>query len=80
MLRVLFDLLWTGDQTHIAPAFPTPALRKKTRRNGAPAVLVDADKIKNLGYPAPSQPFRMLTASGQLAYSTTQCLQNPCQG
>ncbi len=30
------NLLWTGDERHVTPAFPTPALRKKTRRTGHP--------------------------------------------
>jgi hypothetical protein len=29
-------LLWTRDQTHLAPAFPTPALRKKREGTGHP--------------------------------------------
>ena len=33
-------LLWTRDQNHLARAFPTPAPSQKTRRNGAPTVLV----------------------------------------
>jgi len=37
MLRVLFDfVLWTRDQTHVVPAFPTPALRKKREGTGHP--------------------------------------------
>jgi hypothetical protein len=28
MLGALFDSLWACDQTHVAPAFPTPALRE----------------------------------------------------
>jgi hypothetical protein len=29
-------LLWTRDQTRVAPAFPTPALRKKREGTGHP--------------------------------------------
>jgi hypothetical protein len=39
MLRVLFDLLWTRDQTHLPPEFPTPAFAKNAK-NGAPTMLV----------------------------------------
>jgi hypothetical protein len=36
MLRVLLILLRTRDQTHLAPAFPTPALRKEREGRGTP--------------------------------------------
>src|SRR5208283_647457 len=32
-------LLWTRNQTDLAPAFPTPAPSQKTRRNGHPLCL-----------------------------------------
>jgi hypothetical protein len=50
MLRVLFDLLWTRDQTHLPPAFPTPALRNKREERGTHYV-GNARKIKSLGHP-----------------------------
>lgn len=36
MLRVLLILLRTRDQTRLAPAFPTPTLRKKRKGTGHP--------------------------------------------
>jgi hypothetical protein len=50
MLRVLFGfLLWTPNQTHPAAAFLIRAPRKKTRRNGAPILLVVPGKIESSG-------------------------------
>jgi len=46
-------LLWARDQTHFAPAFPTPALRKKKQKNakdGAPHCVGDASEIKSLSH------------------------------
>jgi hypothetical protein len=43
-------LLWTRDQTHLAPAFPTPALRNKREGRGTHCV-GDASEIKSLGHP-----------------------------
>jgi hypothetical protein len=50
MLRALFDLFWTRDQNHLAPALPIPALRKKREGRGIPCA-GDARKIKSLGHP-----------------------------
>jgi hypothetical protein len=54
MMRVIFDLLWTRDQTHLPSAFPTPALRKNAK-NGGTHYVRDARKIKSLGHP-PGEP------------------------
>src|SRR6266481_1353461 len=43
-------LLWTRDQTHLAPAFPTPALRKK-REGTCTHCVGNARKTKSLGHP-----------------------------
>ncbi len=50
MLRVLFDLLSTRDQSHLAPAFPTP-FAKNAKERGTHCV-GNARKIKSPGYPA----------------------------
>jgi hypothetical protein len=43
-------LLWTRDQTHLAPAFPIPALRQERKGRGTHC-LGNARKIKSLGHP-----------------------------
>jgi hypothetical protein len=40
MMRVLLILLWIVGRTQMALALPAPAPSQKTRRNGAPTVLV----------------------------------------
>jgi hypothetical protein len=50
MLRVLFDLLWTRDQTRMAAALPTPALRQEAKER-APTCVGNARKIKKTGLP-----------------------------
>jgi restriction system protein len=43
-------LLWTHDQTHFAPTFPTPALRKNAKERGTHC-FGNARKIRSLGHP-----------------------------
>jgi hypothetical protein len=50
MPRVVFDFV-VMRQNHLAPAFPTPALRKKREGQGTHCV-GNARKIKSPGYPA----------------------------
>jgi hypothetical protein len=44
-------MLWTRDRTHLAPAFPTPALRKNAK-DGALHCVGNARKSKSPGHPA----------------------------
>jgi hypothetical protein len=50
MLRVPFDFVVDSDQTHLALAFPIPALRQKPQGRGTHCV-GDARKIKSPGHP-----------------------------
>ena len=51
-LRLYLILLWTRDQTHLAPAFPTSALRKKATAGDGPTTSAN---VKRLG-PARAAP------------------------
>jgi len=53
--RVLFDFVVDTCSTLVAPAFPTPALRKRREERGTHCV-GDANEIKSLGLESPESP------------------------